>query len=270
MAYGVSDYCGGRATRAAHTFTVCLVGQLAAVALTIVLVAVRGDPVPDAADVTWSLAAGLSSTAGVTAFYHALANGAMTVVAPTTAVISAVVPVVVGVALGERPGPVAVAGIVVAVVAVGLVSGVGGRADRPTPLPILLFAVVGGLGFALLFTFLDRTSDASGVWPLLISQSASVVVLAPLVAARRLPLPPRGAVLGVMMLAGVLSVAANVAYLAATRQGLLSLVAVVTSLYPATTVVLAMAIDGERTARAQQVGLGLVVGALALVAAGAP
>ena len=226
------------------------------------------DPFPGSADVAWSVSAGLASITGVTSFYYALANGAMTVVAPLTAVVSAVVPVVVGVAGGERPSPLALGGVVLALIAVALVSGLGGRAARPTSLRVAAFAVVGGLGFGLLFVFLDRTSDDSGVWPLLISQVATIPIVAGVVAVRHLSFPPPRDVAGIMVLAGVLAVAANISYLIATREGLLSLVAVVTSMYPASTVLLATVLDGERMCRSQAVGLGLAATALGLVAGG--
>lgn len=268
LSYGISDYCGGRAARTAPTFVVTLVAQLAALGCTTIAVVVLADPFPGGSDVAWSVAAGLASITGLTSFYYALANGAMTVVAPITAVVSAVVPVGVGVASGERPSALALGGVVLALIAVALVSGLGGRAARPTSPRVAGFAVVGGVGFGLLFVFLDRTSDDSGVWPLLISQLATIPIVAGVVTTRRLPFPPPRDIAGVMALAGVLGVAANMSYLAATREGLLSLVAVVTSMYPASTVLLATVLDGERMSRSQAVGLGLAATALGLVAGG--
>jgi uncharacterized membrane protein len=268
LAYGVSDYCGGRAARTTPTFVVTLVAQITTVTLTATLVIVGDDPFPPAADVAWSAAAGVSSITGVTAFYHALANGAMTVVAPVTAVISAIVPVATGVALGERPSALALAGVALAIVAVALVSGAGGHPDRPTTRLVIGLAVVAGIGFGLLFVFLDRTSDDSGLWPLFIAQLASLPLAATAVAVRRLPFPPPRRLIGVMVLAGALAVSANVSYLIATRESLLSLVAVITSLYPASTVVLATMLDSERIKRLQAVGLGLAVCALGMVSLG--
>jgi uncharacterized membrane protein len=268
LLYGVSDYCGGRAARSASTFVVALIGQSASAVLTAMVVLLLGDPFPEVADIGWSAAAGVASTVGITAFYFALANGAMTVVAPITAVVSAVVPVAVGITLGERPAAIALVGVALAIVAVALVSGVGGRADRPTRAGIVLVAVVAGTGFGLLFVFLDRTSDSSGLWPLLLAQVVSLLILGTVCVARRVRVAPRRLDAGLMVLAGCLAVTANVAYLAATRQGLLSLVAVITSMYPASTVVLATVIDHERMSNSQAVGLGLAVGALGMVGAG--
>jgi drug/metabolite transporter (DMT)-like permease len=266
--YGVSDYCGGRATRTASTFVVALVSQSASALLTAAIVAGLAHPFPATSDVGWSLAAGVASTVGITAFYFALANGAMTVVAPITGVLSAVVPVAVGIATGERPSVVALVGVSLAIIAVALVSGFGGRAERPTPARILLVAVVAGTGFGLLFVFLDRTNEDSGLWPILLAQAASLSILLAACVGRRLYRAPRGPDTTLMVVAGTLSVASNVAYLVATREGLLALVAVITSMYPASTVVLASVLDRERISSAQALGLGLAVGALGLVGAG--
>jgi drug/metabolite transporter (DMT)-like permease len=268
LVYGVSDYCGGRATRSAPVLVVTLAGQLVSASLIAIVVAVMGDPFPVRADVAWAAAAGTMSMAGVVAFYYALANGAMTVVAPITAVVSAVVPVVVGIAAGERPSGWALVGVVLALAAVALVSGMLGVADRPTTPVIALCAVIAGIGFGLLFVFLDRTSDESGLWPILIGQTVSITVVTVVVLITRTRVTTVRPVIRLAVLAGIGSVVANVCYLAATRRGLLSLVAVIASLYPATTVGLATVLDGERLSRSQVVGIGLALVAVGLVSAG--
>jgi drug/metabolite transporter (DMT)-like permease len=268
LLYGASDYCGGRATRTTPVLLVTLAAQLVSVGLAVVLVAALGDPFPAGGDVAWAAAAGAMSMMGIAAFYYALANGAMTVVAPITAVVSAVVPVGVGVALGERPSWWALFGVGLALAAVALVSGILGVAARPTAPVIAALAVVAGVGFGLLFVFLDRTSDESGLWPLVIGQGVSITLIAVAVIAGRMPVRRVRPVVPLTVLAGVGSVVANAFYLLATRRGLLSLVAVIASMYPATTVGLATLIDEERLTRSQVVGLGLAVVALGLVSAG--
>ena len=128
--------------------------------------------------------------------------------------------------------------------------------------------MVAGSGFGLLFVFLDRTSDSSELWPLLLAQVTSLLLLVTACVGRRVGFAPHRPDTALMVLAGCLAVAANVAYLAATREGLLSLVAVITSMYPASTVILATMLDHERMSSTQAVGLGLAVGALGLVGAG--
>lgn len=269
IVYGVSDYSGGRASRSSPVLAVTLVAICTGLFVSATLVAIQLDPFPPAADVGWSAASGCMSLVGGAAFYAALSGGAMTIVAPVTAVISAVVPLAVGVAGGERPSPLAAGGIIVAIVAVALVSGITGRVEHATPRRVAALAVLAGLGFGLLFVFLDRTSDDSGLWPILIGQVTSIPILAAVVIVRRVRFAgfPRRHRLA--MVAGALAVTANVCYLLAAREGLLSLVAVITAMYPASTVALATIVDGERLTRAQAAGLGLVLVALGMVTAGA-
>jgi drug/metabolite transporter (DMT)-like permease len=265
VVYGVSDYGGGRATKSSAAVTVTLAAECTTfVALSIVMV-VLDDPFPARADVLWGLAAGLASCSAVIALYHALANGAMTVVAPVTAVVAAVIPVAVGLATGERPGAIAIVGAVVAITAIALISGAVGVPHVPTRRAILGVALIAGAGFGLLFVFLDRTSDDSGLWPVYAARWIAIPTLLVAHWVRRDRRPLTRTTGGLAVMVGVLTTAANASFLAATRRGLLSVVAVVVSMYPASTVLLATVLDGERVRRPQAVGLGLAGLALVLV-----
>ena len=270
MVYGVADYCGGRSTRSSPAVVVALVGQVVSVVLLAVALLVTGTPMPDGHTLAWGAGAGISGAVGLTAFYFALANGSMTVVAPLTAVVGAVLPVGVGLATGERPEPIAYVGIAVAVVAVALVSGAVGNHERSTRRLVLAAAVVAGLGFGGLFVGLDRAADDAGVWPLLAARIGSIPLLAVLVIATKATVGRRPDWRGLRFayIAGVLDMGANVLYLEATHGGLLSLVAVVSSLYPASTVTLAFLIDRERVHRSQIAGIGLAAIALVFVTVG--
>jgi drug/metabolite transporter (DMT)-like permease len=265
VVYGVSDYGGGRATKSSAAVTVTLAAECTTfVALSIVMV-VLDDPFPARADVLWGLAAGLASCSAVIALYHALANGAMTVVAPVTAVVAAVIPVAFGLATGERPGAIAIVGAVVAITAIALISGAVGVPHVPTRRAILGVALIAGAGFGLLFVFLDRTSDDSGLWPVYAARWIAIPTLLVAHWVRRDRRPLTRTTGGLAVMVGVLTTAANASFLAATRRGLLSVVAVVVSMYPASTVLLATVLDGERVRRPQAVGLGLAGLALVLV-----
>jgi drug/metabolite transporter (DMT)-like permease len=268
LTYGVADYSGGRASRVLPSAVITLVGQTVSLTLVVITVAIIGTPAPDSGTWAWGLAGGAAGAIGLASLYYAFANGAMTVVAPLTAVVGASLPVVVGVVDGERPEPIAYAGIVAALVAVALVSGAIGSRDRPTPPRVVGFAVLAGVSFGALFVALDRTDPDSGLWPLVAARIASVPVLIVLcIVLRARPGRHRGPLL-LAVFAGVLDMAANLAYLEAVRGGLLSVVAVVSSLYPASTVMLAFGLDHERVNRWQAVGMGLAVVALVLVTLG--
>ena len=216
----------------------------------------------------WGAVGGAGGFVGLTLLYYGLANGSMTVVAPLTAVVSTIVPVAAGLGFGERPGGLAYAGMVVALAGVVLVTGAIGTPHTATRPFIWLVAIGSGAGFGWLYVCLDRTSDESGMWPLLGVRIASISLAAIVLSATR-PTgvnPKRVPLLA--LVAGVFDMGANLLFLAATREGLLSLVAVITSLYPVSTIVLAMRIDRERVTRSQVTGMLLAGLALALVSVG--
>jgi drug/metabolite transporter (DMT)-like permease len=264
--YGLGDYCGGRASRRADSFAVTFVGQIFSVLVLGVALVVLADPVAPMRDWIWGAAGGAGGFVGLSMFYYALAKGSMTVVAPTTAVVSAVVPAVAGFGFGERPSIVAYVGVVVAIVGVALVSGAVGVAHVPTSRRIMAIAALGGCGFGWMFVCLDRTGDDSGMWPLLAARIASISIAAVVVFGRRTSIGRSFPKLA--LLAGVFDMGANVLFLLANREGLLTLVSVITALYPVSTIVLAMRFDRERANRSQIGGMVLAGLALTLVAIG--
>jgi drug/metabolite transporter (DMT)-like permease len=266
--YGVADYCGGRASRHVSSTIVTLIGQSTSLVVVLAGVLLIGTPVASAHDLIWGAAGGGVGGLALIGFYRALSRGAMTVVAPTTAIVSAAFPVIVGLCLGERPSTAALAGIVIACLAVALVSGVIGRRHQHTHAGTIVLAALAGVGFGFIFVAFARTADDSGMWPLVAARLASIPVVAIVVAGSR---PGRGAlsrVVWIVVLSGVLDMAANLLYLEASHRGLLSIVAVISSMYPVSTVCLAFGLDHERVSRSQAAGLVCAATALALVSLG--
>lgn len=271
--YGVSDYFGGRSARRVPAVTAALIGEVVLVLGALVLVAVDDTPVTAPA-LAWGVVAGLGGVGGVVLFYAALSHGSMSVAAPVTGVVSAVLPVAVGLVLGERPGPTALVGIVLALVAVALVGGAG--ASGAVSVRQMALALAAGAAFGSWFIALERAGDDSGWWPLLGSRllGAPALIVAQTVltrhrrrSGRRVVQPWQDRVaIGWSTSAALVILAANVVYLLAVRQGLLSVVAVIVSLYPASTVVLAVLIDRERLRIGQLAGLAIAGVALSLVA----
>lgn len=265
LVYGVGDYFGGRSARAQVAFVVAATGQMVSLVLVGITVLVMGTAVPSGATWGWSAFAGVIGALGIAGLYHGFAHGDVSVVAPTSAVVGAIVPVVAGLILGERPSALALVGIVIAVTAVALVSGAIGTHAHNTPPRIVVLAVLVGACFGLLFVALDRADSDSGLWPLVIARFASVPMLlglAGLTGAR--PVRQRSS-MQLAVVAGVFDMGANVLYLLAVRGGMLSIVSVVSSLYPASTVALAFAVDKERLTKWQAIGLGAAALALVLV-----
>lgn len=270
LVFGVADYCGGTAGKRAPVVAVTFVAKLSALplllALTLLLGAEHGLSVRDAG---WSVLAGLAGVGGVVLFYKAMSAGAMAVVAPVTATASAVLPVVVGVAVDGSPGVLPLVGVGVAVVAVALVSAGGGRpADtRAIVTPSLLgLALVSGAAFGLFFVLLDRADPGTGQWPLVVAQAAALLALAGVSLTRRERLTVARLAVPFAVAAGAFDTIANVLYVVANNAGQLALVAPLASLYPASTVVLALVLDHERVRGWQFLGLGLAGTALALLA----
>jgi uncharacterized membrane protein len=272
LIYGAADFIGGMVSRRAAVLCVVFLSQVVGSSLLAVAFPFVDSGAFDAGALWWGVAAGVAGSAGVTALYHGLSVGRMSVVAPITAVVAAGAPVVVGLALGERPGRLALAGVGLALPAVALVAGSssdGGGAERGEPSVTGVPQAVGaGAAFGAFFILLDRAGDGSGLWPLLGARVSSLAVLGLLVAVTSTSLRPGRDVGAGIVGAGVLDVAANLLYLFAVRRGLLSLVAVLTSMYPASTVVLARVVLGERMTAMRLGGLAIAVVGVALIALG--
>jgi drug/metabolite transporter (DMT)-like permease len=266
--YGVADYCGGRASRSVASTFVTLIGQATSLVLVVGGVILLGTPVASAHDLWWGAVGGAAGGGALIAFYTALSRGAMTVVAPTTAIISALFPVIVGLCLGERPSITALIGIVVACLAVGLVSGAIGTRHEHTRVATIMLAALAGIGFGFIFVAFARTADDSGMWPLVAARVASIPVIAVVVGATRPALGALRSTVWIIVGSGVLDMAANLLYLEASHRGLLSIVAVISSMYPVSTVCLAFGLDHERVSKTQAAGLACAATALALVSLG--
>jgi drug/metabolite transporter (DMT)-like permease len=236
-----------------------LIGMLA------VALALGGSP--SGADLGYGALGGLAGAAGVAMLYGGLASGAMSLVAPITGVVAVVVPIAVGVGSGERPAALQYAGIVAAIAAVVLLSGSGSKAARLGRATLWL-AVGAGIGFGLFYVAIAKTSMAANLWPLVAARGASVAVLlaASGVTRRR---PGFGAANPLVIVgAGALDVTANALYLLAVHGGLLSIIAVLVSLYPVSTVLCSMVVLGERLRTPQVAGVGAAILAVVLITAG--
>lgn len=266
VVWGTADFCGGKASQRTPALAVSVLSKLAALPVLAIALAVTPGR-PTAAGLGWGALGGLFGMAGVILLYRGLATGAMTIVAPVTAVTSALVPFAIGIVTEGTPGAGQVAGAACAIAAIALVSiGPGGAHPAAKPAVVGL-ALAAGVGFGLFMTFLSRAGDDGGLWPLTTAQ-ASALALGGLLLARvgRLGTGRRPPVAWIAA-AGVLDLGANVFYLYATHgDAPLSVVAPIASLYPASTVLLALAIDRERIRLIQLAGLGLAAAALVLVA----
>lgn len=267
LAYGAADYLGGVAARDAHVLRVVVIAAPTSLLVELALWPVAGAGFSTGA-VAWGAASGVASAAAFALLYRTLAIGPMSVLSPVTALVSAVLPVAVGLLGGEQVGPLAVIGMALALVAVVVVSGgTETRGARPSR-PALVLAFGAGAAIALQLVCLDQAPHGSGVAPLIVGRAVSSAVVISAAVALRRRLGAARPNLSASAGAGALDSLANFAFLLAVREGNLSVVAVITALYPASTVLLARVLLGERMGRAQLAGLGLAAVAVSLLAIG--
>jgi drug/metabolite transporter (DMT)-like permease len=260
--FGAADFTGGYATRRTHVGTVTLVTNVIGVAIATALVVVIGGSW-SATSVGWGAAGGACGLAGLLLLYFGLATGPNRVVSPSSAVVAAVIPVVVGLAAGDRPGQLAILGLLLTPAAIWLVAG-GDFGQAAGARRSLAIAVGAGVGFGLFFVCLAQTPDDAGAVPLLAARLTSTTALLVAVVAHRVA-PPRRDEIRTPALAGTLDMGANGLFLWSARDGDLAVVGALVSLYPVTTVLLAIGILGERLRRTQVLGLALAVASAAML-----
>lgn len=264
--YGSGDFLGGLANRATPLLSVLLISQGVGLVGMLIVAAIVGGTA-SGGDLALGGLAGIAGVAGVGMLYRGLASGAMSTVAPITGVVAVVVPVAAGVGGGERPAAPQYVGIALAVAAVALLSA-GGSAGVRLRGDTLLLAIGAGLALGVFYVAMAKTSAAANLWPLAAARGASVIGLV-LVAAFARHTPRFGATRSAVILgAGVCDVSANAVYLLAVHHGLLSIVAVLASLYPVSTVVWSMLFLGERLRAQQIVGVGTAIAAVVLITVG--
>jgi drug/metabolite transporter (DMT)-like permease len=268
LAYGSGDFLGGVSAKRLPTVTVLLVSQAFGLGAAVVLILALRDAPPAAHIFVLSAGAGVVGVIALGLLFRGLAIGRMSVVAPLSAIGGGVLPVLWGLARGERPSTLALAGVGLALLAAAIVGRGAEHDPARTVSPRLELALGGGagLGFGVVFILFSESSTGSGMWPVLIARCASVPLLA--AGAFVLGRSPRVHSADIMPVAaaGLFDVSANALIVLAVRRGLLSLVAPVASLYPATTVVLARLVLRERLGKQRLGGLALGLAGLALIA----
>ncbi len=264
--WGTGDFCGGKASQRAKPLAVTVLSQLLGLPVLVACLFVFSHGGPSAAEIGYGALAGLAGFGGILLLYQGLSQGAMAIFAPVSAVTSALIPLMVGLFTERAPSTLGLVGAGCAIVAIGLVSIGGERSGRVTPRLVGL-ALATGVMFGLFFAILGVLGSDHGVWPMAGVRIGSLGLGLVVVALTRTSLRITGAPGRLTAFAGVFDIAANILYvLALAAHGPLTIVAPIASLYPASTVLLALGIDRERVRPAQLAGLGLAATALVLVA----
>ena len=270
-AYGLSDFVGGVASKRASPWSVALVAQLVGGVVVLGLAGVASGGTPDRESLLWALVAVVANGIGTGFLYRGLSSGRMGVVAPVSGVGATLVPVAVGLVTGERPSGLVWLGIVAALPGIWLVAREPVDEDVAGDPPAgsgALDGVLAGLGFGALFAALAQIPESAGFLPLALNQLVAGLVIVVMATALRVAWLPRERAAGFGAVSGVLGASATAAFMLATQSGLLTVTAVLASLYPAVTVLLAATVLREHVHRSQAVGLVLCGVAVTLVAGG--
>jgi drug/metabolite transporter (DMT)-like permease len=275
LGYGGSDFAAGLATRRSSVIRVTLLSQIVSVTVEGAALGVIGAGPPSPRAVIWGLTAGLGGLVGALALYLGFRHAAFSVAGPLSAVAAAGFSVLAGLLLGERPSTLDLIGIALALPAiVGVSMSVrsrtgAGRPARKARVPAgVTYGLIAGAGFGLLFIGLNRAGSGSGLWPVFCGQAAALAVMTCVGAfTGDLHLPERRSV-WLAGLTGGTGAPATILYFVATHRGLLAVTAVITSLYPAVTIMLARVVLGERLTATRLAGLSLAAASVALIAVG--
>ena len=268
--YGTADFLGGLAARRANTLAVVVTSQGCGLTLLLLSLPLLPEATPAARDLVWGGAAGLIGGVGLALLYRALAVGRMAVVAPTTAVCAVLIAVATGVLRGERLGSLTMLGVALAIVAIVLVSqqraAAGAVSVRAGALPPGVgLALVSGVAIGLFFLALAETDAGAGMWPLVAARAASVALFTVIALVSGRPLRLAAPVARIALVGGAVDVGATALYLLASRYGPLSVVVTLLSLYPASTVILARVVLGERLNGWQVTGVACAALAVTLI-----
>jgi drug/metabolite transporter (DMT)-like permease len=273
--YGAADFIGGFASRRASMFAVLTISQISGLLSLLLVLPFLPASSPHSADFAWGAAAGIAGGFGVGLLYRALAIGTMGVVAPTTSVCAVVVPVLAGVALGDRPDTMVSVGIAIAVVAIVLLGQESTHPDHPVSSPPagglpagMWHALASGVAIGCFFLLLSRAGPDAGLWPLVASRSAGVPIFGLIALATGASFRALGSLRWLLILGGALDMLANVLYLLASRSSDLAVAVTLVSLYPASTVLLARIVLRERLSRPQLVGMAGALVAVVLIVRG--
>lgn len=260
--WGAGDFSGGLATRRAKVVVVLFFSQIIGLALVVSLAWITRERLPAMRDVVWGMAAGLTSLTGISALYSALSKGSMGLVAPVAGVISTAMPVLFGALSQGLPHPLQMLGFVLAIIAVALISRTGNGDGRPAGLGL---AVIAGVSFGAFLILIAQTGDGAVYWPLAAARATSITCLFVfMIVTRSFAAPARNAWLFIV-LAGLMDTAGNFLFVLAEQAGRLDVAGALSSLYPASTTILALIFLRERPHRWQVVGIVLTFIAILLI-----
>ena len=264
LSFGAGDFAGGIVTKKSPVFTVIIFSQITGGLMLLGLAVILNQNLSSVSDLFLGCLAGICGTMGLACLYKGLSTSKMGLVAPVAAVVSAVFPVIVGIFIQGWPTTLQLTGFGLAIIAVWLLSGGGVKA--PMLLGELKLPVAAGLGFGMFFIIISQVSADSILWPLISARVASIALFLPIAKIKQTYLIPAKENFLMIILAGGCDAAGNIFFVLASKIGRLDISVIVTSLYPAITVLLAWVILKEKLTKAQWTGFWIVLFALMLIA----
>lgn len=263
LTWGTSDFTGGYASRRSNAFLVTTITHVSGAALMLGLAIILHSPFPSQRGIAWSMAAGLLGGSALAIFYKALSIGKMGLTAPVAALLGAAIPTLVGIFRDGFPGGITFVGFVLAGIGIWLISRVEGNGGRPEGLGL---ALLSGLGFAGFFLCMREAGDISPIWAAGFARVASLLATGVIVLATRQFQPLARAGIGLGILAGVLDSTGSAMFVRASQTGRLDAAVVISSLYPAITVLLARFVINEHVSRWRMIGLVAALLAVPMIA----
>jgi len=262
--WGAGDFSGGIAAKKANVFRIVALAHAFGLLSMLLMAWLTRESIPPRADLIWGAIAGLAGAFGIAALYKALAIGRMGIIAPVAAVITAALPVLIGFRTEGMPATIQLLGFALALVSIWLVARPDGEIDTHRGLGL---AIIAGIFFGLFLVSGKQAGPHAVFWPMVAARAASVVMMSAIsLLAVSDPRPLRPALVPIL-LSGLLDSAGNALYIAATRHGRLDVAAVISSLYPASTVILARVLLKERISPTQAAGIAGALIAIALISA---
>jgi drug/metabolite transporter (DMT)-like permease len=262
LCWGSGDFGGGLASRRANVLGVVVGDYIVGFTLLVVLALIWKEPFPSTVDLLWGGLSGVAGVLGLTAFYSALSTGQMGITAPVSAVLTAALPVLFSSLTAGLPGLLQLAGFFLAVLAIGLIS----RPERAGGPPKGIgLAMLAGCGFGCFFILLSRVSPASTFWPLAMARFTSVSLMLVITRLRQQQIMPWKCVALLVVIAGILDAVGNAFFVLAAHSGRLDVAAILSSFYPAATVLLAALVLRERVSRIQAIGILIALLAIPLI-----
>jgi drug/metabolite transporter (DMT)-like permease len=264
LCWGSGDFSGGLASRRAHTASVVFADYGVGFVVLVILALIWKEPFPSPADTLWGGLAGLAGMLGLLSFYTALSTGKMGIVAPVSAVLTATLPIVFSAFTAGLPTLLQIGGLVLALLAIGLISRPERTKGRPKGIGLALLA---GCGFGCFFILISRVNPAATFWPLAVARFTAILVVLMMVRLQHKPIRLGMAEAPLVALSGILGAVGNTFFLLAAHSGRLDIATILSSLYPAATVGLSALVLRERATPIQAIGILLVLLAVPMISA---